>query len=123
MSELLQEADFSQVDRPFKAKAFKQTSKKYKNGKALLAEEKKRLDSMENIPMDKATIFSVRAPPTIKPTKKYCDITGLPAKYKTASGAHGLRYYNKEVYGVVNSLPQGVDQQYLQLRGANVQLK
>ncbi|CAN6655185.1 chromatin-remodeling complex subunit Ies6p [Trichomonascus vanleenenianus] len=113
--------DFSRVPRTFKRSGpFKPTEKKYKNMKALLVDEQKRLQALA--PDDsKATYFTVEAPPSLKPAKKWCDITGLPGKYKTVR--HGLRYYNKEVFAIINELSQGVDQQYLELRNANVVLR
>ncbi|WEW59193.1 hypothetical protein PRK78_004662 [Emydomyces testavorans] len=53
--------------------------------------------------------------------KHYCDITGLPAPYKDPKTR--LRYHNKEVFGVVRSLGQGVAESYLEARGAHVVLR
>ncbi|KAL1954514.1 hypothetical protein VTO42DRAFT_1074 [Malbranchea cinnamomea] len=64
---------------------------------------------------------SIEAPPSVKPKKKYCDITGLPAPYTDPKT--GLRYHDKEIFQVVRSLPQGVPEQYLEARGANTVLK
>lgn len=67
------------------------------------------------------TYTSIAAAPSLKPKKKYCDITGLPAKYKDPKT--GLYYYNAEVYGVVKGLTTGQVQEYLGARGANTVLK
>ena len=67
------------------------------------------------------TYTSIAAAPSLKPKKKYCDITGLPAKYKDPKT--GLFYYNAEVYAVVKSLTTGQVQEYLAARGANTVLK
>ena len=67
------------------------------------------------------TYTSIAAAPSLKPKKKYCDITGLPAKYKDPKT--GLYYYNAEVYAVVKSLTTGQVQEYLAARGANTVLK
>ncbi|KAM3421789.1 hypothetical protein BST61_g2168 [Cercospora zeina] len=67
------------------------------------------------------TYTSIAAAPSLKPKKKYCDITGLPAKYKDPKS--GLYYYNAEIYAVVRSLNTTQVQQYLAARGANTVLK
>jgi INO80 complex subunit C len=67
------------------------------------------------------TYTSIAAAPSLKPKKKYCDITGLPAKYKDPKT--GLFYYNAEVYAVVKGLTTGQVQEYLAARGANTVLK
>jgi INO80 complex subunit C len=67
------------------------------------------------------TYTSIAAAPSLKPKKKYCDITGLPAKYKDPKT--GLYYYNAEVYAVVKGLTTGQVQEYLAARGANTVLK
>jgi INO80 complex subunit C len=67
------------------------------------------------------TYTSIAAAPSLKPKRKYCDITGLPAKYKDPKS--GLHYYNAEVYAVVKSLGTAQVQEYLAARGANTILK
>ena len=67
------------------------------------------------------TYTSIAAAPSLKPKKKYCDITGLPAKYKDPKT--GLYYYNSEIYAVVKGLTTGQVQEYLAARGANTILK
>ena len=67
------------------------------------------------------TYTSIAAAPSLKPKKKYCDITGLPAKYKDPKT--GLYYYNAEIYAVVKGLTTGQVQEYLAARGANTVLK
>ena len=67
------------------------------------------------------TYTSIAAAPSLKPKKKYCDITGLPAKYKDPKS--GLYYYNAEIYAVVKGLTTGQVQEYLAARGANTILK
>lgn len=67
------------------------------------------------------TYTSVAAAPSLKPKRKYCDITGLPAKYRDPKT--GLNYVNAEVYAVVKSLTTGQVQEYLAARGANTVLK
>ncbi|CAK3826993.1 Chromatin-remodeling complex subunit IES6 [Lecanosticta acicola] len=67
------------------------------------------------------TYTSISAAPSLKPKKKYCDITGLPAKYKDPKS--GLYYYNAEIYVVVKNLSTTQVQEYLATRGANTVLK
>ena len=67
------------------------------------------------------TYTSIAAAPSLKPKKKYCDITGLPAKYKDPKT--GLYYFNAEIYAVVKSLSTTQVQEYLAARGANTVLK
>ena len=67
------------------------------------------------------TYTGIAAAPSLKPKKKYCDITGLPAKYRDPKT--GLYYFNAEIYGVVKTLTTGQVQEYLAARGANTVLK
>lgn len=103
---------------------------RYKSAKVFLNEETRRLNQLqederaknpEKQPKERITYFSVNAPPSLKPIRTYCDITGLPTCYK--SPHNQIRYYDKETYEIVKAMPAGVDQQYLSLRGANVILK
>lgn len=61
--------------------------------------------------------YSINAPPTFKPTKKYSDISGLPAPYIDRHSK--LFYSNAEEFATVRSLPMDITAGYLQLRGAN----
>lgn len=62
--------------------------------------------------------YSINAPPTFKPTKKYSDISGLPAPYVDR---HSKLYYsNADEFATVRSLPMDITAGYLQLRGANI---
>lgn len=67
------------------------------------------------------TYTSIAAAPSLKPKKKYCDITGLPAQYKDPKT--GLHYYNAEIYQIVKMLSTNQVQEYLAARGANTILK
>lgn len=67
------------------------------------------------------TWTSIAAAPSLKPKKKYCDITGLPAKYTDPKT--NLNYYNAEVYKLIRGLTTSQVQDYLALRGANTVLK
>ncbi|EMG47028.1 IES6 Chromatin-remodeling complex subunit IES6 [Candida maltosa Xu316] len=101
----------------------KQTpNRRYKPSRQLISDEIKYLSSKPNLKYDTPTYNSVTAPPSLIPRKNYCDITGLPSNYKCPSNQ--LRFYNGEIYQeVIKNMPAGVDQEYLELRGANVVLK
>jgi len=51
----------------------------------------------------------IDAPPSLLPQKKYCDITGLEGRYTDPKTK--LRFYNAEVYAVIQTLPSSVDQE------------
>lgn len=68
-----------------------------------------------------ATYTNIESAPSLAITKRYCDITGLKAPYTDPKTR--LRYHDKEVFGVIRSLGQGVAEQYLEARGAHTILK
>ncbi|EAZ63266.1 Ino eighty subunit 6 [Scheffersomyces stipitis CBS 6054] len=97
-------------------------ARRYKPARQVIGDEQKYLQTKENIKFDTPTWFSVAAPPSLVPQKHYCDITGLRGKYKNP--ANSLRFHNVEIYQeIIKNMPPGVDQEYLELRGANVILK
>ncbi|TKA46382.1 hypothetical protein B0A54_02213 [Friedmanniomyces endolithicus] len=63
------------------------------------------------------TYASIQAGPSTKKPKKYCDITGLPAKYTCPKT--GLHYFNAEMYKVVKGLSTAQVQEYLAMRNAH----
>ncbi|OJJ50709.1 hypothetical protein ASPZODRAFT_56384 [Penicilliopsis zonata CBS 506.65] len=69
------------------------------------------------------TYTNIESAPSLHPShqKHYCDLTGLPAPYTDPKTR--LRYHNREVFGVVRTLGQGVAESYLEARGAHVVLK
>lgn len=68
-----------------------------------------------------ATYTNIESAPSLANAKRYCDITGLKAPYTDPKTR--LRYHDKEVFGVIRSLGQGVAEQYLEARGAHTILK
>lgn len=99
----------------------KLANRRFKTAKQLISDETKYLQT-KNLGIDTPTYLSVLAPPSLKPQKHYCDITGLSGKYK--SPANALRFHNVEIYQeVIKNMAPGMDQEYLSLRGANVVLK
>lgn len=130
----VQESNLVSVPSPFKKPSYRKPSRRHKSTRQLFTDESKRINAVlqqeqeqqerdgkqKSIP--KVTHFNVNAPPSLKPHKKYCDITGLQGFYR--SPVNNLRYYNSEVYRlVVKPMPAGVDQEYLKLRGDHFVLK
>ncbi|KAK7747761.1 hypothetical protein SLS62_008905 [Diatrype stigma] len=68
-----------------------------------------------------ATYTNIESAPSLAHTKRYCDVTGLPAPYLDPKSR--LRYHDKEVFAFIRSLPQGIPEQYLEARGAHTVLK
>ncbi|KAI1335438.1 hypothetical protein F5Y15DRAFT_249533 [Xylariaceae sp. FL0016] len=68
-----------------------------------------------------ATYTNIESAPSLAHTKRYCDITGLPAPYLDPKSR--LRYHDREVFGFIRTLPQGAAEQYLEARGAHTVLK
>ncbi|XP_052865153.1 INO80 complex subunit C [Anopheles cruzii] len=62
------------------------------------------------------TYSSVNAPPSLKPAKKYSDISGLVAPYTDPHSK--LRYHNAEEYQTIRTFPMDLTAGYLALRGA-----
>ncbi|SCU97127.1 LADA_0H04632g1_1 [Lachancea dasiensis] len=105
-----------------KRSTWKKPHRRHKATRQLITDEWKRVTSGSEETKHLLTYFNVEAPPSVIPSKKYCDITGLKANYK--SPGNGLRFCNSEVYSIViKPMAPGVDQQYLKLRGDNVVLK
>ncbi|KAL6881304.1 YL1 nuclear protein C-terminal domain-containing protein [Trichoderma novae-zelandiae] len=68
-----------------------------------------------------ATYTNIESAPSLAHAKHYCDITGLPAPYMDPKTR--LRYHNKEVFGLIRTLPQSSAEQFLAARGAHTVLK
>jgi INO80 complex subunit C len=67
------------------------------------------------------TYTNIESAPSLAHSKHYCDVTGLPAPYLDPKTR--LRYHNKEVFGLIRSLPQTTAEQFLEARGAHTVLK
>ncbi|CAP70405.1 uncharacterized protein PODANS_3_4840 [Podospora anserina S mat+] len=67
------------------------------------------------------TYTNIEGAPSLAPQKRYCDVTGLPAPYIDPKTR--LKYHNREVFGMIRSLPNGVGEQFLEARGAQTILK
>lgn len=101
--------------KPFKNPKYK-TVKKNKNLKQILTLERDR-----QLALDIPTYENIECPPSILPQKKYCDITGLEAKYTDPKT--GLRYHSAEIYQFIRTLGVPNVQAYLASRNAAVVLK
>ena len=78
-----------------------------------------RSNGISNAPT--ATYTNIESAPSMAHNRRYCDITGLGAPYTDPKTR--LRYHDKEVFGVIRGLGQGVAEQYLEARGAHTVLK
>ncbi|KAK2629669.1 hypothetical protein QTJ16_000489 [Diplocarpon rosae] len=90
-----------------------------RNLSKLVLERNTRSNGMSCAPS--ATYTNIESAPSMAHTKHYCDITGLGAPYTDPKTR--LRFHNKEVFGVIRGLGQGVAEQYLEARGAHTVLK
>ncbi|CAL3968111.1 hypothetical protein PZA11_006861 [Diplocarpon coronariae] len=90
-----------------------------RNLSKLVLERNTRSNGMTSAPS--ATYTNIESAPSMAHVKHYCDITGLGAPYTDPKTR--LRYHNKEVFGVIRGLGQGVAEQYLEARGAHTVLK
>ncbi|KAJ5771611.1 YL1 nuclear C-terminal [Penicillium odoratum] len=77
-----------------------------------------------NFPTGPAVTYTnIESAPSLSPANQrhYCDITGLSGPYTDPKTR--LRYHNKEIFGVIRTLAQGVPESYLEARGAHTVLK
>ncbi|KAI7816332.1 INO80 complex subunit C [Gamsiella multidivaricata] len=103
------------IHKPFKKSGW-HASKKTKNLKQIIT-----LEKAKEWKTSTPTYWNIEALPSMTPQKKYCDITGLEARYTDPKTR--LRYHSTEVYQSIKNHPIGVVQQYLGLRNAAVVLK
>jgi len=85
--------------------------KKDKNLKQILNSER-----ASEAGSDVPTYYSIQSPPTMKPTLKYCDLSGLPALYTDPKTK--LRYHAAAHYQHIQTLPDETVKAYLGLRNA-----
>ncbi|KDE08772.1 hypothetical protein MVLG_00879 [Microbotryum lychnidis-dioicae p1A1 Lamole] len=144
-----EEHSYAHLPKPFKSAQWAQrsSSRRNKNLKQVIALEKERVDNVIKtrsetwvgaVPaaaanggtsatttttglMDVDSYMSIDAAPSVLPAKKYCDVTGLEAKY--VDPASTLHYHNPEVYEVIKTFQPGVIQSYLANRGQGVILR
>ncbi|KAF9114505.1 chromatin-remodeling complex subunit ies6 [Mortierella sp. AM989] len=107
--------NMTHIHKPFKKSGW-HASKKTKNLKQIIT-----LEKAKEWKTSTPTYWNIEALPSMTPQKKYCDITGLEARYTDPKTR--LRYHSTEVYQSIKNHPIGVVQQYLGLRNAAVVLK
>ncbi|OCT57209.1 hypothetical protein XELAEV_18003854mg [Xenopus laevis] len=83
----------------------------WKNLKQILA-----LERALSWQLNDPSYFSIDAPPSCKPAKKYSDISGLPANYTDPQSK--LRFSTIEEFNYIRMLPTDVVTGYLTLRKA-----
>jgi INO80 complex subunit C len=113
---LLEALDISPHPKPFKNPAYKPPTRRNKNLKQILADS-----STAARTADTPTYQNIEGAPSFRRGNKWCDVTGLPAKYTDPKTK--LRYRDGEVYTALRNLPAGGAEKYLEVRGANVVLK
>ena len=69
----------------------------------------------------RAADVSIEAPPSLYPPKRYCDLTGQPARY--TDPVTKLRFADAAAFDAARRLPPDAVQRYLALRRAAVVLK
>lgn len=83
----------------------------WKSLKQILQSDLARMDSNHLV----SNYSSIEAPPPIKPTKKYSDVSGLLSNY--TDPLTGLQFSSSEEFEFIRTLPTNVVQGYLSLRG------
>lgn len=68
-----------------------------------------------------ATYTNIESAPSLAHSRRYCDVTGLPAPYVDPKTR--MRYHDREVFAMIRGLTQGVGEQFLEARGAHTVLK
>lgn len=91
-------------------------SKSWKSSRQLISAE-----HYDMLPPTACTYVSIDAGPSTFPTKKYCDFTGLPAKY--TDPVTKMRFVSKEAFRVARKLPEHRVDNFLALRNAQVRIK
>lgn len=116
MPRTLEDADISRIHKSFKNPNYQRPRKQ--NLKQLLT-----ADALNNPNRDvnAPTFTNIEATPSMIPAKKYCDITGLDARYTDPKTK--LRYHDAEVYQVVKAMSVDAAQAYLALRNSQIILK
>lgn len=91
-------------------------SKSWKSSRSLITAE-----HYDMMPASAATYVNIDAAPSMVPTKKYCDVTGLPAKY--TDPVTKMRFVSKEAFRLARNLPDHKVQEFLGLRHAQTRIK
>jgi INO80 complex subunit C len=83
--------------------------------------KRKKWRAAKQILMDAPEFLNLAAPPSLKPpVARYCDITGLVARYHDPKT--GLWYHSATVYQYIRGLSPNAVQSILAIRNANVEI-
>ncbi|XP_058076815.1 protein EIN6 ENHANCER isoform X2 [Magnolia sinica] len=78
-------------------------------------------ENYQNYPTYEPNYVNIESPPSMYPSKKFCDITGFEAPY--IDPRTSLRYASVDVFKRIRSLPNEYIQRWLSLRNAAIVLK
>ncbi|WOL01870.1 INO80 complex subunit C [Canna indica] len=78
-------------------------------------------ENYSSLPAHEPNYLNIESPPSMYPSKKYCDITGFEAPYTDPRTS--LRYANPGVFKRIRGLPDDQIQRYLTLRNAAIVLR
>ncbi|CAB4068395.1 INO80C [Lepeophtheirus salmonis] len=95
-----------------------------RNGKKRQWKTLKQIISSESVmkwPDDVQTYWSIDAPVSFKPAKKYSDISGMEAAYTDPQTKMNFAYVDE--FKIIRKLPSDIIAGYLALRKANTQLQ
>jgi INO80 complex subunit C len=95
---------------------FSGKGKAARNLKAIFAAE-----HYDRIAPRQPTFVNIDAPPSMLPAKKYCDITGLPAKYTDPKTK--LRFATADALRIARRLPDHKAEEFLALRQAQARIR
>lgn len=84
------------------------------------------LQTEQNLPWpageaDSLHYWSMDAPPSFRPSKKFSDVSGLESKYTDPQTK--LNYSSTTEFKIIRKLPSDIVSGYLTLRKANIQLQ
>ncbi|GAA5820446.1 hypothetical protein JCM11251_005631 [Rhodosporidiobolus azoricus] len=109
------EAAFAKVDAEIGAETEDESAEKKEERR------RRREEAFQRVMEDVVSYATIEAPPSLLPQKRYCDVTGLEAKYTDPKST--LRYHNPEVYEILRTFQPAVIQAYLAVRGMGVVLR
>jgi len=101
---------------PYYERKYDSRKKQWKQLRNIVAGENYSL-----LPVDVPTYSNIEVAPSLLPSKKYCDFTGLVAPYRDSKT--NLRYSSANFYPFIRSLSDDHVQSYLAIRKANIILK
>ncbi|KMZ08825.1 INO80 complex subunit C [Drosophila simulans] len=73
------------------------------------------MERSQKLSAEQPTYFTLNAPPSLVPAKKYSDISGLPAPY--ADPHTKLRFASADEYASMQHMPSDIVNGYLMVRG------